>query len=133
MEYKLYTLVDITHTDQYRANRNNEADRWREQNFNTVIQTIGIRGNIVYRQKPAVIEVAGTTIGFNTDNIIRVWRFDFSTERDQLFDLAGDPVGHLKQDFHLVPYINGLDELMEQQYAVFTSTGESPNIIFYKK
>jgi hypothetical protein len=133
MEYKLYTLVDITHTGQHRMEQGKESARWKEQNFNTVLQTIGIRANISFRSNPDVLEVAGKAIGFNTDDIIRVWRFDFSTEQDQLFELDDDPVGYLKEDFHLVPYIKGLDELMEQQYAVFTTTGESPNIVFYKK
>ena len=133
MEYKLYTLVDITHTGQHRVEQGKESARWKEQNFNTVLQTIGIRANISFRSNPDVLEVAGKAIGFNTDDIIRVWRFDFSTEQDRLFELAEDPVGYLKEDFHLVPYIKGLDELMEQQYAVFTTTGDSPNIVFYKK
>jgi hypothetical protein len=41
--------------------------------------------------------------------------------------------GYLKDDFDLVPYIQGLDELMEQQYAVFTTKSENPNIVFHRK
>jgi phenolic acid decarboxylase len=133
MNYKLYTLVDITHTGQYRVEAGREGDRWREQNFNTVLQTLGIRANISYSQKPAITEVAGKLVGFNTSDIIRVWRFDFSTERDSLYENNGDAVGYLKDDFDLVPYINGLDELMEQQYAVFTTKSENPNIVFHQK
>lgn len=133
MEYKLYTLVDITHTGQHRVEQGKESARWKEQNFNTVLQTIGIRANISFRSKPEVLDVAGRAVGFNTDAIIRVWRFDFSTEQDQLFELDSDPVGYLKQDFSLVPYIKGLDELMEQHYAVFTTNGDSPNIVFHQK
>ena len=133
MEYKLYTLVDITNTGQYRIEPGKEQERWQEQNFNTVIQTIGIRANITYRIKPELFEVGGRTVGFDTDEIIRVWRFDFSTERDDLFLLNGDPVGYLKEDFHLVPYINGLSELMEQQYAVFNTANPGANIVFHQK
>ena len=133
MNYKLYTLVDITHTGQYRVEAGREGDRWREQNFNTVLQTLGIRANISYSQKPAITEVAGKLVGFNTNDIIRVWRFDFSTEQDSLYENNGDVVGYLKDDFNLVPYINGLDELMEQQYAVFTTKSENPNIVFHQK
>jgi hypothetical protein len=134
MEYKLYTLVDITHTDQHRNELGKEQDRWKEQNFQTVLQTLGIRANIHYHGSPDALEVGGKAIGFNTDEVIRVWRFDFSTERDFLYlDETGDPVGFLKEDFHLVPYISGLDELMEQKYAVFTTTGATPNIVFHQK
>jgi hypothetical protein len=133
MEYKLYTLVDITHTGQHRNESGKEQNRWREQNFNTILQTIGIRANITYRDNPEIFEVGGRAVGFDTDDIIRVWRFDFNTERDDLFLVDEDPVGYLKQDFHLVPYINGLDELMEQQYAVFNTVNPGANIVFHKK
>lgn len=133
MEYKLYTLVDITHTGQHRNEPGKEADRWREQNFQTVIQTLGIRANILYQNKPFMTEVRGRTVGFDTDEIIRVWRFDFYTERDYLFENNGDPVGYLKDDFHLVPYINGLSELLEQNYAVFNTSDPGANIVFHKK
>lgn len=134
MEYKLYTLVDITHTGQHRNEPGKEADRWREQNFQTVLQMLGIRTNVTYQNKPFVTEVGGRSIGFDTDDIIRVWRFDFDTERDDvLYEVDGDPVGYLKQDFHLVPYIAGLDELMEQNYAVFNTANPGANIVFHKK
>ena len=134
MDYKLYTLVDITHTGQYRNEPGKENQRWREQNFNTVLQTLGIRTNVSFNQKPEVFEVGGRTVGFDTDEVIRVWRFDFSTERDDiLYEADGDPVGYLKQDFHLVPYIAGLDELMEQNYAVFNTSNPGANIVFHRK
>ena len=133
MDYKLYTLVDITNTGQYRNEPGKEIARWQEQNFNTVLQTLGIRANILYNQKPFVTEVVGKLIGFDTDEIIRVWRFDFRTEQDFLYETDSDPVGYLKQDFHLVPYINKLDELMDQHHAVFNTANPGANIVFHKK
>ena len=133
MDYKLYTLVDITHTGQYRNEPGKEDDRWREQNFNTILQTLGIRANIQYTQKPIITEVAGKLIGFDTEEIIRVWRFDFRTEQDNLYEVNSDPVGYLKSDFHLVPYISGLNELMDQKYAVFNTTDPGKNIVFHAR
>lgn len=133
MDYKLYTLVDITNTGQHRNESGKESDRWREQNFQTVLQTLGIRANINFSQKPSELEVNGRLVGFDTDDIIRVWRFDFSTERDFLFENEDDPVGYLKQDFHLVPYISGLSELMEQKYAVFNTHNPGANIVFHAR
>lgn len=130
MEYKLYTLVDITHTGQYRNETGKEALRWKEQNFNTILQTLGLRSNIQYHNPPCVTEVRGSLVGFDTDEIIRLWRFDFSTERDHVYENNNDPIGFLIEDFHLVPYINGLDECMEQNYTVFISVGIGKNIIF---
>lgn len=133
MEYKLYTLVDITHTGQHRAEPGKEALRWKEQNFQTIMQVLGIRANINFTHSPSVLEVKGKLIGFDTDEIIRVWRFDFSTEREYLYETDGDPVGYLKQDFHLVPYIDGLDEAMEQNFAVFNTANPGANIVFHLK
>ena len=133
MRYKLYTLVDITNTKQYRPTAENDVLRWKEQNFNTVLQTIGLRATISHYGKPNAVETSGRVVGFDTDDIIRVWRFDFETDREDLFEKDNDPVGFLKDDFNLVPYIKGLDELMEQQYAVFVTEGQGRNIVFHKK
>jgi hypothetical protein len=133
MDYKLYTLVDITHTEQYRNEPGKEVERWKEQNFQTVLQILGIRSNVSYKKKPIATEVAGNIVGFDTKELIRVWRFDFSTDLDFMYEVDGDPVGYLKTDFHLVPYISGLDELMEQKYAVFNTANPGANIVFHQK
>ena len=133
MEYKLYTLVDITHTGQHRTEQGKESLRWKEQNFQTVIQTLGIRSNISYTNTPFASEVSGRLVGFDTDEIIRVWRFDFRTDRDHVYELDGRPVGALMEDFTLVPYISGLDERMAQKYAVFNPEDPGKNITFFKK
>jgi hypothetical protein len=133
MEYKLYTLVDITHTGQHRTEPGKEALRWKEQNFQTVLQTLGIRANVVFVNGPVSSEVSGRIVGFDTDDIIRVWRFDFSTEREFVYDQGDDPVALMREDFQLVPYISGLDELMTQKYAVFNTEDPGKNITFFKK
>jgi hypothetical protein len=133
MHYKLYTFVDITHTGQYRAEPEKESARWKEQNFNTILQTIGIRANVYYNYNPIVTEVKGSLVGFDTEQVVRLWRFDFFTEREFIFEEDGDPVKYLKDDFGLVPYIQGLDELLHQNYAVFITEGKNKNIVFHKK
>ena len=133
MEYKLYTLVDISHTGQFRSDPATDNLRWKEQNFQTVLQTLGMRANISYNVKPVMLTVKGRLVGFNTDEIINIWQFDFYTERDFLFENDGDPVGFLKDDFEMVPYIPGLNEMIEQNYDVFVTYGSDPNIVFYQK
>jgi predicted ribosome-associated RNA-binding protein Tma20 len=132
-EYKLYTFVDITHTGQYRAEPGKETARWKEQNFNTIVQTLNIRSNIIYYQSPASVEVRGSLVGFNTDKVIRLWRFDFATERYLVYEDNNDPIAFLKEDFELVPYIQGLDEWLHQTHAVFITEGPLKNIVFHKK
>lgn len=125
--------MDITHTGQTRSDPGKETARWKEQNFQTVLQTLGIRANVTFTQSPAIIETSGRLVGFDTDEILHLWRFDFTTDRDLLYETNGDPVGFLKDDFHLVPYINGLDELMDQKYAVFNTKDPGKNISFFQK
>lgn len=133
MDYKLYTLVDITHTGQHRNELGKEDLHCKEQNFNTVIHTLGLRSNIWYAHGPLAMEVRGSLVGFNTSNVIRVWRFDWRTERDNLYLEGDDPVSFLKQDFNLVPYIQGLDERMDQHYAMFVTSDHNCNIVFHLK
>ena len=133
MYYKLYTLVDITHTGQYRMEIGKELARHKEQNFNTVIQTLGLRSNVLYKSNPCMLEVGGKLIGFDTDKIIRVWRFDWSVQQDNLYQIDNDPVGALKLDFNLVPYINNLDEIVDQPISVFSTYMPGNNIVFYHK
>ena len=127
-----YTLVDITNTDQYKSTIREQL-RWKEQNFNTILQTLGIRANLSFISNPLMTEVKGSLVGFDTKEIIRVWRFDFETDQEDLFKKDDDSVGFLKDDFNLVPYIKGLDELMEQSYAVFVTEDPGKNIVFHKK
>ena len=133
MQYYLYTTVDITNTGQYRSESGKEAVRWKEQNFQTLLQTLGIRANIESYTKPVLKEIAGTVVGFKTSSIIHVWYFEFSTEREFLYESENDPVGYLKEDFNMVPYISGLDESMEQNYDVFVTSGPATNIVFFQK
>lgn len=124
MRYTIYTTVDITNTGQYRNESGKEALRWKEQNFQTVLQTIGIRANIRFEEKPRLLEIAGSVVGFNTSDIIKVWTFTFETEREY-------PLTHaLVEDFDGVPYISGLDESMEQNLDVFVTEGPARNIVF---
>jgi hypothetical protein len=133
MDYTLYTTVDITRTGQYRTELGKEELRWKEQNFQSVLQTLGMRANILFTKDPQMVEISGKVLGFPTDDIIRVWRFDFSTERDNLYEQENDPVGLLKDDFEMVPYVSGLDESMDQNYNVFVTYGPNPNTIFHQK
>lgn len=132
MQYTIYTTVDITNTGQYRSESGKETERWKEQNYQTVLQTLGIRANIIPIEKPSVIKIKGSILGFNTNQIINVWEFSFKTERDYPFGTDNNPVEFLETDFNGIPYISGLDESMEQNFDVFVTDGSSRNIIFVR-
>lgn len=120
MIYTLYTLVDITETGQYRSR--SDRERLQQQNFDSVIQTIGLAGNIESYKKPEVID--GSIFG---NPNVRCWRFEWSMEREQVFEYNGDELYRLKELFEFVPVIVNLTESTQIDPAVFRL---GRNIIF---
>ena len=130
MEYVLHTLVDITATGKYRSDQADPLSRHQQQNFDTVAQTIGMRANLMFDRKPVLAERPGSDLGFNTDEVVKVWTFNWSTEQAGIFDKNGDPVGLLKDDFQYVTYIQGLSESKQANKPIFITVGPMTNIIF---
>ena len=119
MHYKLYTLVDITNTKQYQNSAETRQARSQQQNFDTVIQTIGMRANIQYTKSPTVELGNPKLYGLEGNSRSNIWIFEWYTEREFLFLDNGDDVGYLKQLFNLVPYIANLTETVPTEPAIF--------------
>jgi hypothetical protein len=130
MEYKLITLVDITATGQYRQESGRQQQFDQQQNFNTVLQTLGIRGNVYYTVKPVVIEATGKSQGFAVNKTVKMWQFEWQMEIDYLFEKNNDPIHWLRHDFDLVPIIPNLDETTVLKRPMFMTSGPDANIIF---
>ena len=126
MRFRLYTLVDITET---RARRGDDPKAARQQqNFLTVLQTIGLRVNPTYNKSPQITEDTPAKLGLgkNYKNKQRVWQFDFEIEYEAALDLD-----ILNSDFDLIPIIDGLDETAKFDNSVFlTQNPLKSNIIF---
>ena len=123
MIYSLYTLVDITATGRYRSR--NDLERLQQQNFDTVIQTIELAGNLSYESPPLLL--TGDKFG---DPAKRCWYFEWRMEREKVLEHNGDEVGRLKELFEFVPIITGLTESVTFEKPLF-SLGH--NIIFEYK
>jgi hypothetical protein len=130
MEYKLITLVDITATGQYRHEHGRQKELNQQQNFDTVLQTLGLRGNVYYTVKPTVIDATGKSQGFTVNKTVKMWVFEWQMEIDYLFEKAGDPIHWLKHDFDLIPIIPNLDESIVLKRPMFSTSGPDANIIF---
>ena len=128
MIYCLHTLVDITNTGVWRKETGNEKLRDQQQNFNTVLQTIGLRANIEYRRRPEVEKAPADQFGFKDS--VNVWTFEWYCDREAVWTAGAVPLGLLKQDFDLIPFIPNLDESMVMRPSVFRSTGTDTNIVF---
>lgn len=120
MLYCLYTFADITATGQYHGGQ--KLERNQQQNFDTVIQTIQLSGNIYYDRNPEPVPAA---IFGNSD--IPCWYFEWRMEIPNLFKRETDPIAVLKELFRFVPYIGGLTEPVQFEPSVF-KLGQ--NIIF---
>ena len=130
MEYRLTTLVDITATGQYRFDPLRQKEQNQQQNFDTILQTLGLRGNTYFTVKPKVIEANGKSLGFNINKPVKAWQFEWTMEIDDIFFHNKDPLYWLKHDFNLIPIIPNLDETAVLKRPMFVTAGADTNIIF---
>lgn len=126
MKFRLHTLIDITETGTRRHDEDKFAYK-QEANFQTVLQTIGLRVNIEYDNRPSIEELSIAKLGFGDKykGKQNVWTFDFYTEYE-----GGLDIDMLYNDFNLVPIITGLNETIKFEQALFRTTPEERNIIF---
>jgi hypothetical protein len=126
MRFKLYTLVDITETG---ARRSDQPKQFRQQqNFQTVMQTIGLRVNPIYINSPQVVNNLPSkyNLGSNYKTKQNIWEYAFDIEYADGLD-----IDTLINDFDLIPIITGLDETSTFENAHFlTKNSTSTNIYF---
>ena len=124
MEFKLYTLVDITETGVHRGNDRHAVRQ--QANYNSVIQTIGMRANC----NPVGIKklegsVSKLKFGSKFKNKQTYWEFTFT------IDYGATTVEMLQDDFNLVPVLTELDESVTIEPAIFsTKDSDICNIFF---
>ena len=122
MIYQLYTTVDITQTNVYHGN--NDLLINQQQNFNTILQTIGLCGNIYYDNPPEILYS-------NKFYGIKHWMFEWKMEIPDLFKRGNNHTAVLDEIFQFVPFIKHLTEEYICDVPIFIP---SVNIIFdYKK
>ena len=124
----MQTLIDITETGARRGE--SELEYSQQCNYNTVIQTIGLRANPI----PVafyVVEQGVGNMGFGTvyKGKNRVWIFDFEIEHADTVS-----VETLQADFDYVPVITDLEETVAINTSVFrTQDSDLKNTIFKLK
>ena len=126
MRFILHTLVDITET---KARRGEDPKLHRQQqNFLTVMQTIGLRVNPEYVGSPKVINDIPTkyNLGSSYKTKQSIWKYVFDMEYEDALDIET-----LVNDFDLIPIITELDETATFDNAHFiTKNNAKCNIIF---
>lgn len=121
--YKIVTLVDITRSNANRA----ETDKIKvgqQANFNSLIQTIGIRSNVQWFEEP-ILHTG--RLPDDLDGKANHWIWEFSVEQDDIFLKNTDPVGHLIDDLHGVPVVSDLNNSGELNPPAFITKGPKSN------
>lgn len=123
MRYQIITLVDITKTNPHRGSTDVTA-LGQQSNFNTLIQTIGLRANIAQSVDP-VMTAGRLPSPFNGKGTC--WTFEFETEHESVFLKDTNPVGLLTADLEGVPVVALLKNTVTIEPAVFATAGKSFN------
>jgi hypothetical protein len=126
--FQIITLVDITQTNPHRS----ETDQHllsQQANFNSLVQAIGLRANVVWVKGPK--ERTGA-LPRGLDGKAVYWSWTFDVERDDVFLKDGDSVALLVDDLNGVPVIPKLNNSVDLDPACFISKGETANIWIYE-
>ena len=120
MRFILHTLVDITETG---ARRGEDPLKYRQQqNFLTIMQTIGMRVNPTYIAAPKIVLEIPSKLGLGKSykNKQKVWTYAFDIEYEGALDIET-----LVNDFDLIPVITGLEETVKFNNAQFITSNDS--------
>jgi len=117
MQVIIETVVDVTETKARRGDDKFLVDQ--QNNYNTLIQTIGLRVN------PSPISCETNQSDHKIFGKNKVWKVivDFEYQQGLTKDM-------LVEDFHLVPFISNLEETFNVTKPVFITKGKDTNIIF---
>ncbi|MDA9953462.1 hypothetical protein N9D61_03875 [Planktomarina sp.] len=126
MNFRINTLIDITETKARR--QDNDKFAYKQQaNFQTLLQTLGLRTQVFYNNSPSFDKLSTSKFNFSDKYIGKqnVWTFDFYIEYED-----GLSLDMLTEDFDLIPIITGLNETIDTDKALFRTTGKDKNILF---
>lgn len=130
--FTIQTLVDITETKQYRHQPGEELAKHQQQNFVTLLQTIGLRANPIFSKGPIITkrDLSNSEFGKNYTGTHSVWTFVFDIEYEGAFTDGTSDHALLIKDLRFVPIITGLNETIDVDLAVFdTSSPETRNTV----
>lgn len=124
MKFKISTLIDITETGEHRGSNLKRTSQ--QANYNTVIQTLGLRANVIPGKVNKVIKNINQ-MGFGKEyhGVQKVWELMIDVE------FGEHSIDFMCDDFYLVPIITGLDETVQLNTNIFNTDEHSHcNIVF---
>jgi len=125
MRFRMVTLIDITETGARRSD--SEISFGQQSNYNTVIQTIGLRANpIPVQLKDITSDLTEYQFGDKLSGSHKIWIFDFNIEYRDVISVQG-----LVDDFNLIPITSGLTETIEINNFVFDTVSKNFRNTFF--
>ena len=131
--YTGITLVDITATGVTRYRPEQEYQRNQQRNWETVLQTIGLKTQPMMIKGPVCTESNvsdGWEFGEYYQGRHKIWLWTFAVEHIDVFLADSDPIGGLIKDFEQIPVITGLDETARFMLPIFYPHGAIKNVYF---
>lgn len=121
-EYRVHTLVDITDNgslhrsfpfktpsgEVIKDRQSLLVARNQNNNYNTMLQVLQLRGNITWEQPPQKIDlpnVANHMFGSYYEGPHSTWHFQFFTEQSGVYGDSVEPTENLVEDFSLIPIV----------------------------
>lgn len=124
MKFIVETLIDITETGARKGQEKLPYNQ--QQNYQTLIQTIGLRVNLTANKKPTIVTKSAKEFGTRYVGEQKIWVFTFDVDYEGALTLD-----ILENDFDLVPIITNLNESVKINTSVFrTKDSKEKNIIF---
>ena len=134
-EFRLHTLVDLTENGNLKQSfpfktKSDEVihdkhtlavARNQNNNFDTMIQLLQMRGNVTWEHSPMKITGAMTKFEFGTfyEGQQTAWHFQFFTEQMDVYGDELSPTESLLDDFHNVPIISFCKETVTFPLSTF--------------
>jgi hypothetical protein len=131
--YTGYTLVDITATGVTRYRPEQEFERNQQRNWETVLQTMGLRTQPLMINGPICTEsnlADGWNFGEYYQGRHKIWAWTFAIEHQDVFLVGDNPQGGLETDFEQIPVVTGLAETARFMLPIFYPHGAIKNVYF---
>lgn len=125
--FRILTLVDITRTNVFKEWQD-PLKKKQQDNFQTLHQTLEIRGNVFYDNDPSIIKMDWSTHGYGESE--KTWEWVVYFEQDELFAKDDNPTGLMVDDLDLVPFVAGCDETVVFDNRFFSTKKKPTNITF---
>ena len=128
--YQVYSLIDITKTDQHRHKSDDRCAVDQQSNYNVFEQCLMLRSNVNIHSRPVTLhrDVKEFAVGSKYQGQHQIWFMEFDTEQTDYLTLQ-----QLQEDFHMVPMISNLKESININNNVYiTQDPINTNIVFYK-